>query len=372
MKRRFICISIFAILYAAGLSGQCTDDCVWPGDANNNGTANHMDILALGLSWEQTGPPRTDPSVNWEPLDADNWAGALPLSGANFKHCDSDGNGEINFPDIVPITDNFGLTNPDFMGLWGNNIPGNDLRARPLQNTVSPGDTLLVNIELGSPDEPIENIYGIAFSLSMNSEYVENINMLTEGSWMAVADPDAELIPFSKFPPADNKTYIALSRMDGVPVTGFGTIARLEIVIVDAIVALELDSTECLVLDLNIENVLGIDEMENDLLISSKNDSAYIKHPSQITPVYENKKVPAIDVFPNPANNILHINSKYFRPETIALKNQFGQEILRQKVGQAGINESSITLSLAQLDAGVYCLELIGENIKIVRKIIVQ
>jgi len=41
---------------------------VWPGDVNNNGIVNHVDLIYLGEIFFQTGPPRFFPEqgIFWE------------------------------------------------------------------------------------------------------------------------------------------------------------------------------------------------------------------------------------------------------------------------------------------------------------------
>ncbi|MGK0364459.1 MAG: hypothetical protein ACI85O_001516, partial [Saprospiraceae bacterium] len=78
MKKQLIFIVFVFSFLPKGLFAQCTEDCVWPGDANANGIANHLDFLAIGYSFGETGPTRANQSVAWEPLEADNWAETLP------------------------------------------------------------------------------------------------------------------------------------------------------------------------------------------------------------------------------------------------------------------------------------------------------
>ena len=94
IKKVILFISIIALAHFK-LNAQCTENCVWPGDANVNGIANHLDLLTLGLTWDATGPARDNPSVDWVAQDATDWADNLPVSGANFKHSDSNGDGQV-------------------------------------------------------------------------------------------------------------------------------------------------------------------------------------------------------------------------------------------------------------------------------------
>ncbi|MEO1451717.1 MAG: hypothetical protein AAFV07_19465, partial [Bacteroidota bacterium] len=84
-------------------------DSVWPGDANYDLVANNQDLLAIGVAFGLTGPPRANASLNWTGQPSVDWTDTLP-GGINFKHADTDGNGVVNTADTVAINLNYGLT----------------------------------------------------------------------------------------------------------------------------------------------------------------------------------------------------------------------------------------------------------------------
>ncbi len=147
-----IFLSLILIFLLSGfVQGQdCSNFCVWPGDVNNNGVANHYDVLPLGLAQGATGPFRADANVDWSAKEAENWADFFPVNGANFKHADSNGDGFADEFDIFPIGDNFGQQNDLFTGAQeGNNLIGPDLTAQLDQTTYTDGQTITIDIFLG-------------------------------------------------------------------------------------------------------------------------------------------------------------------------------------------------------------------------------
>lgn len=80
-----------------------------PGDANNDGRADHLDVLAVGLSYGQEGPPRALPFQNilWTPKPFLLWPGALPATGINHGFSDCNGNGLINEDDLKALAFNY-------------------------------------------------------------------------------------------------------------------------------------------------------------------------------------------------------------------------------------------------------------------------
>ncbi len=78
---------------------------VYPGDANNDGIVNEVDVLPLGVFWRSSGPEREgddltgwfiQPAYSWEELAA--------------TYADCNGDGTVNEADLSVIEGNWGLT----------------------------------------------------------------------------------------------------------------------------------------------------------------------------------------------------------------------------------------------------------------------
>ena len=131
---------------------QCTDDCVWPGDLNANGVVNALDALAIGFAIDATGPARADMNTDWQPLEADDWGQVLPSLGTDFKHIDADGDGLVEENDQFTISVNYERMNDNFTGYLGSQILGDDLFAVPSATEFSPGQSILLDIHLGTAE----------------------------------------------------------------------------------------------------------------------------------------------------------------------------------------------------------------------------
>jgi hypothetical protein len=146
--------------------GPCLADCVWPGDANNDGIANHLDLLNLGLAHGITGSSRSWP-LNWTPHHAKDWTGEF-LSGVNLKHADVNGDAKIEMStDIDLLETHYGLIHDGFQGTLdcgggtGLNLEGDN------PDGMSSRSHLKVRLD---PDI-IDSLYGIAFSLKYDTAY---------------------------------------------------------------------------------------------------------------------------------------------------------------------------------------------------------
>ena len=344
---------------------QCMEDCVWPGDLNENGVANNLDVLAIGFANGQTGPPRVDPSVDWEPLEADAWAGSLPVLGTNFKHIDADGNGVIDEQDRLPISINYNQTNDNFAGFLGDDIAGDDLFLVPVEAVATPGGSLLFDVHLGTDTNPINNLYGIGFQIDLDTQYVQDVNVDFTDTWVGQAD---EILVYDKYIDEIDHAGIAITRLDGTPTSGFGPIARVEIVITDVVLGIMVDTTACLPFQVRFKNVLGIDENENDLMITNRNDSLTLKHSSQLVNTAELLDDPlAYRVYPNPTSDQLIIENNNSTGAAIILYNQLGVAVYQNR-----IVDPTTRLSLKDFPEGLYFLEIRGQRHKRVLKVLRQ
>jgi hypothetical protein len=77
---------------------------VWPGDTNNDGIVNAMDILPLGLHWNKTGSARPNGSCDWVGQPA------MPWTPLEVTYADAKGDGKVEAADVLCIGLNWGKT----------------------------------------------------------------------------------------------------------------------------------------------------------------------------------------------------------------------------------------------------------------------
>jgi len=75
---------------------------VWPGDTDNNGLVDELDVLPLGQYWLSQGPPPVYPGIAWTPRTVEAW---IPEAAT---YADATGDGEVNYRDLLPVGLNFG------------------------------------------------------------------------------------------------------------------------------------------------------------------------------------------------------------------------------------------------------------------------
>jgi hypothetical protein len=276
----------------------CSDSDVWPGDVNADKMANHFDLLGLGLAYNAEGPARGILGWEWSPTPAQDWPQFF-INNNNYKHADCDGNGLVNKQDLQAIVANYGETHGDaaapvLLGGTENDPPFFvDLPA-----ALPKGNQFMAPILLGTQDKPVENLYGIAFTINFDPDVINpaSIELAYDPSWLGVMD--VNLLTFDKTFADAGRIEVALARNDQNDVSGYGQIASL-IGIIDNIAGKESMS-------IRISDVRAI--QENEVLIPLNRP---VKVAELTTNIENPTRNPALYIYPNPANDRVYIQTQY-------------------------------------------------------------
>lgn len=142
---------------------------VWPGDANNDGIVNHIDVLYVGNAFTKQGIARDTLQSAWMATQVPPWVFVLPDNNINAGYTDCSGNGFVSVEDLLVIEENYGEINSNFNG---SSFLVGTLNDPRLQVVIAdsfwlPGDT--VNFEIVLFQNPTDSVYGIAFTLHFDT-----------------------------------------------------------------------------------------------------------------------------------------------------------------------------------------------------------
>ncbi|MCC6413916.1 MAG: hypothetical protein IT270_19865 [Saprospiraceae bacterium] len=249
---------------------------VWPGDVNNNGIVNGVDLLWLGLAYDANGPIRPGASTGWTPqLLGMPWEQSF-FCGLNYAYADADGDGDVDEKDLEEaLLPNFrqihGTFTPDG---YANAEPGGKnpaITLLPSATEVLPGEALTIKVILGDEILPTTNFYGIALKMHYSSGLVNNngadISFTTQTSWI---DPENEGIVKDLYykDSVSGDVEVAIVRSNQIPVDGHGSIGSFSIIIEDIIVGIAPQ------FELRIDSVMLIDQ--NDTITAVVADTVFV------------------------------------------------------------------------------------------------
>lgn len=322
----------------------CLDnDCVWPGDIDNNGFVDQRDFVMWGAFKDITGAQRNG-LISWRGHYGEEWSESL--EGINARHSDANGDGIIDSLDIDVIKENFNSVNQFYEG---HEYPpaGSDIVLNASPYIHETGRIFQFSISAG---KDLENILGLGFEIEFDtSTYIQGNNWVywPEDSLRSfqVSGTNHTGYPYASIVNTNHEGVVVDS---GFFLLGtFGVAFRLKPGV---------PIPDCTTI--RLRNLKAIDSEGNDLhlgsmpLVVCKEGVVSIEDP----PVSKTK------VFPNPTNGTLYIQSEV--PTGIRLYSIDGQLLRHQEV-----SADNDFMDISTFPPGLYILRIMatGESVKVVR-----
>jgi hypothetical protein len=338
------------------------DSCevVWPGDADNDLTANNFDILDIGLYYGNTGPVRPVTGNNWAGYPAQNFTNTKP-NGFNEKHDDCNGDGTIDASDTTAVIANYNYVHPPYK-LAMSAANGTPLTLEFVQDTVSNYSTAQMRIKLGSGSSPANNIYGLALTLSIDTTIIaqDSTQIDVNSSWLAAGSPVFLNNVIENY--ANGEIDIALSRTDHLNVSGNGEVASISMTMKDDISG-KIMTGVTKTLEVNITKVKLISANGDTVEYAASGDSLVVDQLS--TTSLPLKIVSQVKLYPNPAYDFTLVTSttnNLLKAEIYSLQGKKVEELKNEQAAK------EIMISTKSMEKGIYIMKVFTtEGIKIFR-----
>lgn len=159
----------------------CTDDCVWPGDANHDGIVLVDDFLPIQYGSIQgfSASARHYESDYWAGFGANEWTMSYNDGQINMKHADCYGDGSVDLTDLLVTDKNYRLSTPSVSegplvvsSPLNNKLTIKPLAAQHLENE-SYFQRIILSNSIKTTLESNEPILGISFSIDLDSTFFE-------------------------------------------------------------------------------------------------------------------------------------------------------------------------------------------------------
>jgi hypothetical protein len=332
---------------------------VWPGDANNDGIVNNLDILNVGNAFSKQGNARNILQLNWAEAEVLKWTDTLP-NGLNLGYIDCSGNGFVNIEDAYAIELNYGETNSNFNGLNFTQGTIND----PLLTVVAtdsfwqPGDTVTLNIFLNQNNN--DSLYNIAFTLNYDTALIQeaSVNMLPHPQFGGGGRQ-----PIFVQKNFENNGYVefGISRTNNTNHGGSLAIAVTNFIIEDNLIGKSfLDAANAF----HLSHIKMYNKEMQEKPVMGDTVSAKI-----ITTISEKKLEQQVSIYPIPANDKIFIDfTKEIEVKEIQLIYMNGS-INNVEFTIAG---NSAMLNVSSIAKGIYILKLITRNGVLHQKILIE
>ncbi|MEK7255642.1 MAG: T9SS type A sorting domain-containing protein, partial [Bacteroidota bacterium] len=334
----------------------CDTSCVWPGDANRDGIANHLDLVAIAAGKNAAGNTRNSP-LNWSPHPSEDWSLDL-ANGLNFKHLDCDGDGIVQPRDFEVTKINYGLTSEQYVNFDAYPV-GTELyfepQAKIADNIVAQEDGVyFIKVKM----KPIPNLSALAFTIEYDPRFpqpqvITTANQLQNSYYFTSQHPSRDF-PFTQTWDVD----FAVMRL----AQGGNFAGEFLVFLRFGQPSAPLPSTRTL---FRFKNVRAVLDDGTEIFIGGE----------WLTLFFHGYEVEAqapeptdIVVFPNPSDGVFYVRMKMEELNGYQLFDLAG----RRLAVDAQFREGDFMVDLRRLAAGIYFLEINREGKRHVRKLVVN
>lgn len=355
VSEMYIGVAELQNLYDSNFASACTqpftceEDCIWSGDLNADGIANHEDVVALGFGIGASGAGRPSP-YNWSPQDGDSWSDTQ-IFGTDTKHLDANGDGASTLADLDYTFYHYNFTRPDYEAVieypLGDELLFQRAGSNPTLTGLSPGESLFARVRL---DVDVEDLRAIAFTLEYDPAFFQTFNHLGGSS---TAD---DYITFNSDVPGllDYSQY----ETDAASTIGIGNLFPMQVRIRNDFPPGN-SSAETQVRFRNIRGWQS-DGTEIDLGAASVDIQVDI-----VSATDEPAWAQSLSIFPNPVEDRLFLQTETSTIEEIQVLDTSGRQLI-----QVINTDNQIDLSL--IPSGLYYARIFSQGEFVVRKFIKQ
>ncbi len=343
----------------------CSNDCVYPGDADDNGVVNNFDIFKIGLGYDSTGSARLISSNHWDGYPAQNWADTI--AGINAKYADCNGDGIINANDTLALNLNYTGTHAPL--LQNNQLP---IYVTLPHATLRDSARIYCGISLGDNLKQGENVYGVAFTFHFDTLVVDTSTIQFQWNtpnWLAVGNND--YLQIKKYYRSKGLIDVGLVRNTHLGNSGFGNLATVTIDIVTGNVIGRMKSiVKDFMLHCSISDIRIIDANGKIIESVATADSATIEY--NATGIGQMEWLKNVTLMPNPAQHEFMVKAASdVVLQAINLKNILGVSVRELKL-EHNNHQQQISILTQNLPNGTYIVNIETNKGIVVKHLMIQ
>ncbi len=337
-------------------------ECVWPGDTDGDGVATLADMINIGVGFGMEGPARSDVTNDWDAQAAQDW-NMQNASGVNYKHFDCNGDGVIGINDIPAIHSNYAMLE--------NGITSSATSAGAPISLRFDVDTVVITednqyleinagLYLGNSEEEIDNIYGLVLYFDYPKNYtVETSPVAFDYNENSFFGDLSEVLPLSRNTFDAGQMDMVITRKGGNNISGQGRLSTLKFIIdADIIDGRAENEGEIFPVGINLVAAVDIDGNPVEITLPEEPAGVFFQNGLNSTRTVELIEDSKIQVYPNPANDILQLKiSDELHPESVEVFDILGNRVLFSEM-----NENQIGINVNRLAHGVYVLKVKTEE----------
>ncbi|MGZ3904257.1 MAG: T9SS type A sorting domain-containing protein, partial [Bacteroidia bacterium] len=324
---------------------------VWPGDANYDLMTDNVDIIYIGLAYNQTGFVRPGASNTYTAQPCLDW-NRVYTNNVNIKHADCDGNGVVDSNDTLAVSLNYGIANTGRMAAPNHQqSTGPDIYFAPTQPVYPTGASVSIPINLGTSTNPATDIYGLAFSIQYDASQIQpgSVNVTYNTSWLVNS---GNIVHLEKDFYSSSHIDVGVSRTSHTDMSGSGTFATLNFIVSNTAVNAPIN--------LSFSNITVMNDSEHVVTVNPIGNSVAVGIQS-----FSGNPV-NIAVYPNPAKEELTIQCPDKNMEGLII------DVLGNSVKSIKAISEKTVVDVTDLQAGIYVVTIKTHTGTVTSKITIQ
>ncbi len=341
----------------------CIQNCVWAGDADNDGKVSVADLLPIAYHQGLIGIEREEANSadSWFGQHADDWDVIQVYNENDVKYVDANGDGFIAGDDLFDIEAYYNrfhdLVAPDNLV-----IKDYPFELSAGQDTVYAGNYLNLDIIIGSEEYPVLNIHGLAYGLTFPAVLIDSSTMtadfLNQG-WFGSNSASLEMA----VQPTAGRIEASFSRTSGVSVSGYGIVAKVSFIVEEDVLGLALDD-EIVAFDVHLEGIKAVGEGGVEFTLPPFTKTLYLDLRGN-SKEFEDQDV---HLYPNPTSDEVYIHvDKKIDISHVQVINMNGVLVMDKNIGF-----HTARLNVSDLIPGIYIARIETESGVAVRKFVVE
>lgn len=345
-----------------------SDNCVYPGDTNLDGSANIYDLFSIGMHYGELGPERIGGSSEWTAQPAQDWS--LNCINGNLKHTDCNGDGIISHLDLVPIISNYqndySYTSTPNPNPYAPTILLNFDDDSIIVDESNPGEMdVYMDIILGTEDNPINDLYAIAFSLDFSDDLIDPGSIDIEYDTESFFSDSENVLSITK--ETEGSMFdLAFSKMDQIPSSGFGRIARVNFTIIGDIIINRNPENDELPMNVEATGIASIDDFGQDLNFAAHGDVVTFKI-NKSTSLKENNDN-LFQISPNPTIGLVKMDFTENSVNEYRVYDTTGKILMQRMID----SQNYQTIDLSHLPNGTYFIEVLNDSQHATKRIVLS
>ena len=225
------------------------------------------------------------------------------------------------------------------------------------------------DLYIGTEQMPVQNIYALSLDIAFPPDLIIPDSTSFTYHPPSFLGNEEEITLLRKSDPqlAKGRMDITIGRTDGKDVSGFGKIGTYRFITTHDIIGSRLgDNAEVLfdieLLRIDARNAAG---ESVPLEVDEEGSSVMIILDRLANRLRLNDR--RVDVYPNPANDVLYVSTQNLRTETIEVFNAFGQRVYLMP-----LRTNMLQLATANYQPGVYFLKIHAEEGMVTRRFVIR